>query len=302
MQVVTVPAAQDAAGELGGGAGRLFAPKAGRPTALGRVAPFRPEGRLPAIFLLCIPRCGAGSVLRFLQGLYGANAVLCRAETRLEGIFSGAKQPVRADCLAGTLPLVRWLHFTGAETYARVTVLRHPWARMVSQINHLAALGPEEAVAAGPSVAALAHEVGRADFTSRTGLERFINRLRLIDGGFDNLQVRMLLTGTMSAMVKQITARDVDMALQQIQRFAVVGFCEDQLGMQRALVRLTGVEARIGAVFEGAGRSTLLSVRNTLARDMLAPLYECDMELYARARAMSGGQGSGGGLRDGLAP
>ena len=256
--------------------------------ALGRIAPFRPAGRLPPIFVLAIPRCGAGSALRFLERIYGADGVIRQAEGRLDGIFRGREPAQASDCVAGSLPLVRWLHFAGVEAYARVTVLRNPWARMVSQINHLATMQPDEAAAGGASMAALVHEVRLADFTSKAGLERFFNRLRLIDGGFDNLQVRMLLSGTMSAMVKHITPRDVDLAFQQLQRFAVVGFCEEQLELQRALAQFAGVKVAVGAIFEGAGRNPVLSARNTLAREMLAPLYELDADLYARARAMFG--------------
>ena len=111
-------------------------------------------------------------------------------------------------------------------------------------------------------------------------------RLRLIDGGFDNLQVRMLVTGTMSAMVKQITSRDVDIALRELERFAAVGFCEEQIEMQRVLARLTGAKLSAGIEFEGAGKPVALSVRNTIARDALLPLYEYDQELYSRARPM----------------
>lgn len=288
MQVTAGLAVEEAADarQARGSAGQFMTRAGMRPTALSRIAPFRPEGRLPPLFFLAIPRCGAGSVLRFLEGIYGVDGVRRQAEGRLDGIFGGAEPPVTADCVAGALPLVRWLHFAGNESFARATVLRNPWARMVSQINHLAMIGPDAAAAGGASMAALADEVGRADFTSKPGLERFFNRLRLIDGGFDNLQVRMLLTGTMSAMVKTISGRDVDVALAQLHQFAVVGFCEEQLDIQRALVRLTGVKAGIGAIFEGACRSNVLSVRNTLAREMLAPLYEHDADLYARARAV----------------
>lgn len=257
-----------------------------RPQGLGRIAPFVPTGKRQPVFLLHIPRCGAGSMARFLERIYQPEGMVRAAEDRLDRIFDGQDAPIRTDCVVGQLPLVRWLHFAGAGDYARVTVLRNPWARMVSQINHLAALGPEAAGPAGSSQRALAEEVARADFTSRAGLERFCNRLRLIDVSFDNLQVRMLVTGTMSALVKQITSRDVETALRELERFAVVGFCEEQMDMQRALVRVTGISVPVGAVFEGAGRGAALSLRNTLAREALTPLYELDQELYARARQL----------------
>lgn len=257
-----------------------------RPQGLGRIAPFVPKGEGQPLFLLHIPRCGSGSIARFLERIYGAQGIVRAAERCLEPIFDGQQPPVRTDCVVGSLPLVRWLHFSGAADYARVTVLRNPWARIVSHINHLAAIGPELAGLAGASQRALAEEVLRADFTSRAGLDRFCNRLRLIDVSFDNLQVRMLVTGTMSALVKQITARDVEVALRELERFSAIGFCEDQMDLQRVLVRLTGRKVAVGALFEGAGKGAVLSVRNTLAREVLAPLYELDQELYARARTL----------------
>lgn len=240
------------------------------------------------MMLLAIPRCGAGSVARFLERVYGTEGVVPDAAARAEDIFARKAPPVVADCLVVGLPLVRWLHFAGAGDYPRATVLRNPWARIVSHINHLAEIGPERAGPAGSSQRALAEEVARADFASRAGVERFFNRLRLIDVAFDNVQVRMLLTGTMSALVKQVTHRDVDVALAELERFVVVGFCEEQLEMQRALLRVTGGKVTVGAVFEGAGKGSVLSVRNSVAREVLLPLYELDQELYARARAVMG--------------
>lgn len=257
-----------------------------RPQGRGRIAPFQPEGKRLAVFYLHIPRCGGASVTRFLERVYGPAGVTCEAQARLDAIFDGQAKPVVTDCVVASLPLVRWLHFAGAGDYQRVTMLRNPWARLVSQINRLAEIGPEGAAVYGPSARTLAEEVVRADFTSRSGLDRFSNRLRLIDSGFDNLQVRMLVTGTMSALVKHITPKDVDVAFRELERFAVVGFCEEQLDLQRTIARLTGTKIAASAVFEGASKSSVLSVRNTLARDVLLPLYELDQELYARARAL----------------
>lgn len=258
------------------------------PQRPGRLVPFAPTGKRPALMLLAIPRCGAGSVARFLERIYGAEGMVPDAAARVEDIFARKAQPVVSDCLVVALPLVRWLHFAGAGDYQRVTILRNPWARIVSHINHLAEIGPEGAGPAGSSQRALAEEVARADFGSRAGVERFASRLRLIDVSFDNIQVRMLLTGTMSALVKQVTHRDVDVALAELERFVAVGFCEEQLELQRALVRVSGAKPKIAAEFEGAGKGSVLTVRNSVAREVLLPLYELDQELYARARSLLG--------------
>ncbi len=257
-----------------------------RPQGLGRIAPFRPARVKVPLMLLKIPRCGAASVARFLERIYGEGQVVPDAEEWIEPIFERQMSPIVSDCVVAGVPLVRWLHFEGAADYLRCVVLRNPWARIVSHINHLAEIGPEAAGPAGSSRRALAEEVVRADFTSRAGLERFSNRLRLIDVSFDNLQVRMLVTGTMSALVKHITPRDVEVAHRELERFAVVGFCEEQMEMQRALARLTGASVAAEAVFEGVGRGAALSLRNSLAREVLLPLYEQDMELVTKARAL----------------
>lgn len=256
-----------------------------QPQRAGRMVPFLPLKKQVPLALLAIPRCGAGSVVRFLERIYGPEGIARGAEAQAEDIFARRMQPVTADCVVADLPLVRWLHFSGAAEFLRVAVLRSPWARIVSHINHLAEIGPDGAGPAGSSRRALAEEVARTDFGSRFGVERFFNRLRLIDVSFDNIQVRMLVTGTMSALVKKITLRDVDVALAELERFAVVGFCEEQLELQRALVRLTGASVPVGAVFEGAGKGSVLSVRNSVAREVLLPLYEMDQELYLRARS-----------------
>lgn len=259
-----------------------------RAQGLGRIVPVRPAGQRPAIFLLQIPRCGAGSLARFLTRIYGEAGVLTQAESRLDGVFAGHERPIVTDCVVGAVPLVRWQHFMGTEGYGRVTVLRNPWARLVSQINHLAAIGPEGAGPPGSPAHVLAGAVVEADFTSRTGLERFFNRLRLVEGGFDNVQTRMLVTGTMSAMVKKLAPTDVDTALKELARFTAFGFCEEQLDLQRMLLRLTGAEIAPRPEFEAAGKSIVLSVRNTIAREVLAPWFELDQELYSRAKALLG--------------
>lgn len=257
-----------------------------RPQGLGRIVPVRPAGQRPALFVLQIPRCGAGSIARFLTRIYGEGRVVTQAAPLLDAVFAGRERPIVTDCIVGAVPLVRWQHFTGTEGFGRVTLLRNPWARLVSQINQIAAIGTDAAGPSGSSAHALARAVAEADFTSRTGVERFFNRLRLVEGGFDNLQTRMLLTGTMSALVKKLAPSDVDVALKELARFSAFGFCEEQLDLQRALLRLTGADIPPRPEFEAAGKHTVLSVRNTTAREVLAPWIELDQELYTRAKAL----------------
>jgi hypothetical protein len=96
----------------------------------------------------------------------------------------------------------------------------------------------------------------------------------------------MLLTGTMSAMVKPLTLRDVDKSLANLAEFSLVGFCEDQGALQRGVLRLTEQTAALASLFESTGKSVALSPRNDLAREVLEPLFHYDQVLYARAKAM----------------
>lgn len=257
-----------------------------RAQGLGRIAPFVPLGRHLPLFFLHIPRCSGASTTAFLRRLYGPDGVVTGAEQVACAVTAGHQAPPRADCVIGSIPLMRWEMLRDTAAYGRITVLRDPWARLVSQINHFAVLG-ESCFAAGSSAQLMAAEVAGADFTSRRGLERLRRRISLVEGGFDNLQTRMLLTGSMSSMVKPITPRDIDRAVFELERFAVIGFCEDQGATQRAMIRLLGSELRPAPEFEASGRAVALSLRNDLAREVLEPWIAADLELYRRAKQVS---------------
>lgn len=256
------------------------------PAALSRLVPFAPKGQTAPLFFLHIPRTSGGSLVAFLRRLLGEDGVVDGVEEKASTILAGRMPPLAADCLAGAVPLMRWQMYRGAEAYRKITILRDPWARLVSHINRLAQLAADPSVELPPAVRALAAEVAEADFTSRVGLERLRRRLQPMEGGIDNLQTRMLLTGTMSALVKALTPRDVDRALANLSEFALVGFCEDQVGLQRGVLRLTGHGAGPVGLFEAGGKPVVLSPRNDLARDVLEPLFLQDQDLYQRARTM----------------
>lgn len=256
------------------------------PAALVKRVPFEAKGDRTPVFFLHIPRTSGASLISFMNRIYGADAVIERVEDLASVILAGRHETVRSDCLTGALPLMRWQMYRGSDAYRRVTILRDPWARLVSQINRLAILGPDGAGQDGSVARSLAAEVAAADFTSRPGLERFRRRLQPVEGGLDNLQTRMLLTGTMSAMVKPLTLRDVDKSLSNLAEFALVGFCEDQGSLQRGLLRLTEQTAALASLFESTGKAVALSPRNDLAREVLEPLFHYDQVLYTRAKAM----------------
>lgn len=256
------------------------------PAALVKRVPFEPAGRVTPVFFLHIPRTSGASFMSFLRGIFGPDQVTEGTEEMAATILGGRHETVRTDCLTGGLPLMRWQMYRGSDAYARVTILRDPWARLVSQINRLAILGPDGAGPDGSVARALASEITLADFTSRTGLERFRRRLQPVEGSLDNVQTRMLLTGSMSAMVKPLNLRDVDRSLSNLAEFALVGFCEDQVALQRGLLRLTGQQGSPASLFDCTGKAVALSPRNDLAREVLEPLYHYDQVLYTRAKAM----------------
>lgn len=278
---VPEPAVVGANGATGGQGWR-----GARAQGLGRPVPFTPEGRLHPVFFLHIPRCAGASATGFLRRIYGDGAVLGGAEGRVVQIMAGQDRPIATDCVVGRLPLMRWNLYRETAAYSRVTVLRDPWARLVSQINRLAVLGPDEAGPDGSVDRMLAVAVADTDFTSRPSLERFRRRVPLVEGGFDNLQTRMLLTGSMSSMVKPLVPRDVDQAVAELERFAVIGFCEDQVAFQRSLLRITRSDVAPAPLFEATGRPVALSIRNDLAREVLEPWIVMDRQLYNRARRL----------------
>jgi hypothetical protein len=249
-----------------------------------RDAPFLPAGRAKPVFFLHIPRSSGTSLCIYLRRLYGTDGVVDRAEQHLQG---RARQPRITDCVAGAIPLMRWDVYPGSSAYARVTVLRDPWARLVSHINWVDRFNngtpfPD----AGPQSEALrsmAHEVAQTDFSSRASIERFCRLARPVEGGFDNLQVRMLVTGTMSAMIKPLFARDIDCAVRNLQDFALVGFCEEQVALHRGLATLVEADAKPEMLFEEAGRQQKLTLRNDLAREMMQRWFAADQDLYDRA-------------------
>ncbi|MES2846024.1 MAG: hypothetical protein V4747_13430 [Pseudomonadota bacterium] len=257
-----------------------------------RPLPFAPAGRAMPLFFLHIPRTSGGSLVSRLRQLYGDDNVTAQAQDRVMSVALRKSGTMATDCVAGTIPLIRWELYQGTALYRRITLLRDPWARLVSHINWVDRFNNGTPYPDDPAQAAalrsMAEAVGRTDFASRTSLARFCRLAKQVEGGFDNLQVRMLLTGSMAAMVKPLFPRDVDKALQNLEAFAMVGFCEDQSTIQRKLSGLVGLPARREVLFENAGKGQTLTLRNDLAREVLEPWFVADLELYNRAKALAG--------------
>ena len=62
--------------------------------------------------------------------------------------------------------------------------------------------------------------------------------------------------------------------MQNLESFSVVGFCEDQAALQRKLGGLAGIKAGPIVAFENAGKPSVLSVRNEMAREVLEPMTD----------------------------
>lgn len=256
------------------------------------VAPFRPRGRMAPLVFLHIPKTSGSSCNRLLADLYGADNFIGHAEYRLPGILAGKVAPVRVDGLSAHVPLCRWSLYRGSDAYARVTVLRDPWARLVSHINWHGRFLAGKALPMGRTAGAVWRVVKAlqgTDFDSRKSINAFMAAVRAEScdfNAFDNMQVRMLMTGPPRVTYRPaIGTAEVAMAVENLRGFALVGFCEDQAAFRARLMALLDRPApEAGPVRENVGNLRLLSPDNALAREVLAPWVALDQQLYDAAR------------------
>lgn len=261
------------------------------PLPLQRMVPFAPQGRLRPLIFLHIPKTSGSSCNRLLADLYGDDNFIAHAEYRLPRLLSRRAPTQLADGLSAHMPLCRWSLYAGSAAYDRMTMLRDPWARLVSQINWIGRFLQGRPMPRGATADALSRVVsvlGRTDFDSRASMLSFIAAVREeadAFNSFDNLQTRMLYLGHPRATYRpQIGADEVAMAIASVREFALVGFCEDQPTFRDRLVRFLGVSApSADPVRENVGSVRLLSQDNSLAREVLAPWVVLDQQLYDAA-------------------
>lgn len=197
------------------------------------------------------------------------------------------------DCVSAHIPLFAWHLYPETAVYRRVTLLREPWARLVSHVNWINRFNHDkELPTAGPKAAPLKHVsavLRETDFADPASIRRLFDeanaQLQFTD--WDNLQVRMLLTGNMQAMTKPLAQADADNALGNLAQFFVYGFCEDNDAFQADLVRALGLDYGISEVRENPGAMQVLTTDNTLAREIFAPWIEWDQQLYDRAQLIA---------------
>lgn len=256
-----------------------------------RPVPFVPRGQVAPLFFLHIPKTSGSSINAFLQALYGEDNFQDHVEYRLPLVMRGEIPTMVLDGVSGHVPLCRWSLYRGSDAYARATVLRDPWARLVSHINWVNRYNIDKPLPPPDSPRAQAdHTVAAilrgADLATRPGLEAFRDAVSAVPDfvAFDNLQVRLLLTGSVQAESRALRPQDVENAAANLAGFAVVGFCEDQPRFQRDLRALLGKPGAPSPIHENEGRAGLLSPANTLAREILAPWFALDQALYDAVR------------------
>lgn len=253
---------------------------------------FRPRGDMKPLFFLHIPKTAGSSINAFLRHVFGDHAVQDHVENLLPGLSARGLPALQVPCVSGHVPLWAWSLYRGTDVFDRATVLRRPWDRLVSHVNWTARyvsggerLPPGAGGQALSRVAALAAET---DFEKLSSLRVFMNAVKRerYFSSFDNYQVRMLRTGRMDAMDKRMEEADLTVAGAELTQFAYIGFCEDQESFQRAVMARYKVSGQPLPVHRNSGRVRMLSLENTLAREVFAPWLEYDMALYGFARGL----------------
>ena len=259
-----------------------------------RPTPFAPSGAAPALFFMHIPKTSGSSTNRLLTGLYGTENVIIHAESVLPDLLARNRETLRVDGVSGHVPLCRWALYRGTGLYARATLLRDPWTRLVSHINWVNRfrLGePLPTGKTGPATERVSAALADTDFSDRAALRRFFELVRAQEdfNAFDNMQVRMLVTGHHRATYKRLKKGDAEAAIDNLSAFAVVGFCEDQDRFRTDLESFVGQTfAEAEAPRENVTTTMALTPDNGLARKVFAPWIEMDQALYDAARALRG--------------
>ena len=255
------------------------------------------EGR--RVFFLHIPKTAGSSNNIFLRSLFGEDGFQDHVENLLPRLLEGELPPLRQRCISGHVPLWAWSLYRGTHVYERITLLRDPWRRLVSHVNWVNQFNHGVRMPShGPgaqSLANVARALEQTDFEDRKSLKRLfdIANAQPYFSSFDNYQVRMLRTGRMDAMEKEMSPKDVEVASEELSRFLAFGFCEDQLAFQQDVITKLEVEGTPSEVAANKGSHKALVVSNSLARDVFAPWIEADSVLYAYARRLKLSQKTG---------
>lgn len=269
-------------------------PAAAPPAAPRRQVPFVPRGLLRPFFFLHIPKTSGSSCNRFLARLYGEDNFAEHVEYHLPRLIDGRDPAAVIDAVSGHVPLCRWSLLGGTGAYARATLLRDPWARLVSHINWTQRFNngkdlPPNNRAAG-SLERVVACLATVDFANPDDLQRLFDTVNAEPDyvHFDNLQVRMLVTGSHRANFDKPGAAELATALENLMAFEVVGLCEDQAAFQAAMIAASGGTGVPEEIHENSGPSLGLTRDNAAAREIFAPWIAQDQALYDALRAARG--------------
>jgi hypothetical protein len=248
---------------------------------------FAPQGRRKPMFFLHIPKTSGSSCNAMLRVAYGRLNFVDHAEVLLPDLLRGLAPTRRVDCVSAHVPMCRWVAYRGTRAYPVVTLLRDPWARLVSHINWVNKFNRGEPLPSGrsgPVVARVAAAIAATDFTRRRQVKAFRDAVMKEEefNAFDNMQVRMLVTGSHRATFKRLEPGDAAQALEMLRSFAVVGLCEDQPGFAAAVGQYMG--RRVALPAEPANRTrpddVVLTQDNDMVREVLAGWLSLDHEIY----------------------
>lgn len=241
------------------------------------------------MFFVHIPKTSGSSWNAALKGVYGDN-FLEHAEYRLPPLLRGDEEPPAVDCVTGHIPFNNWRNYPGNDAYDRMTVLRDPWARLVSHINWIDRFNNGHALdgygAQVDALAAVAELIETTDFEDRASLARFREQIQgdTFHAAFNNFQVRMLTTCRGNSMLGPVSDEMLVKAIENVQAFDGLGICEDDGAFLADMMKALGETNPHEMPFENKGVTYRVHTGLDLAFDELYPLMAMDQVLYRRVR------------------
>ncbi|MGQ0565922.1 MAG: hypothetical protein ACT4OK_12745 [Gemmobacter sp.] len=257
-----------------------------------RPIPFVPRGDRTPLFFLHIPKTSGSSVNRLLADVYGSGNLIEHAEYTVPKLLDGSLPTMAVDCVSAHFPLCHWALYRETDAYARATILRDPWQRLVSHVNWTNRFNNGEPLPTSGRGAAATRAVvevlARTDFQRRDHIQALFDVVQAEPDFilFDNLQVRMLVTGNPQSSLQVPDEGSLRNARSNLKQFAVWGICEDQAGFQQRLLNAVGSDVQPVPIHENAGQPLALTPDNDIAREVFAPWIGLDQSLYDRAVAM----------------